>query len=1765
MRSVFLITTRNRFGVFGYGKALFLFLLMSACLASSLPAGHAGQPSPVDNMIFPYSQGIRNVVMTSGDACPAKEDLISKTPTLRMPFIANNGQVDEQVKFYAKTFGGTMFVTKEGEIVYALPCSEKAEDSRHEEPPQINLNRLNWLDGLSSFNTLYSYLNYLNPSNTIHRSISLKETILGAKVGEITGEQPAVTTVNYFKGIDKSKWKTNVPTYNMVNLGEIYEGIELRLKAYGNNVEKLFTVKPGASPEQIRIRLDGIKDCGLQNADCGIKNPNSKIQIPKLQINNTGELEAETELGVVKFTKPVAYQEIDGKRVEVECEYTIAECGVQNAEITHPLVPSREGINPQSKIHNPKSEYGFTVASYDKTKELIIDPLLASTFLGGSKADECKAIAIDSEGNVYVTGVTYSSNLLATSSAYDTDTSFNGGSDVFVSKFNGDLTSLLASTYLGGSDKDFGNSIAIDSNGNIYLTGWTYSSNFPITTGAYDTSFNKDSDVFISKLNGTLTNLLASTYLGGSDKDFGKSIAINKDGIIYLTGYTDSSDFPTTAGALNTSKNGYTDVFVSKLNETLTNLLASTYLGGSNPDYGNAIIAPTEWEVNITGSTQSSDFPTTPDAYDTSLGGESDAFVTILDAIDLSAVFNSTYLGGSSSDFGTSIARDWVGLCIMGGTDSSDFPTTTGAYDISYNGNKDVFVSKLNWNLGTLVASTYLGGSSDDEGKSLAVDLDESYYVADTVYVIGETESLNFPTTPDAYDTSFHGIKDVFISKLRTDLSDIGSSTFLGGKGSDSGNAIAMSFGRYYYDNRIIYVAGKTDSSDFPTTKGAYDTSVNGGTDTFVSKIDSSLSKTLPSSIEITDIITPPDMTFGESLTIKGKISPSHQALVTLTFTDYYSSELLDTVTVVSSQDGFSLTNYFPKKGGYIRVVASWEGDWDHKGAVSGARGVFLIPATFTYTVEASSYAIQLGETVDVFGVVTLIPDNETTRKKFLEEKLMLLRINPIDYGYEDVIETLPFLVGNQVQYKLKDVPLPAIGGWAVAVATTWNETFSAIDEHTNFIEVKVEEAPIKTAGYAILVEGRVQGNAGINSHNLTTNYIYKKLVERGLTEKDIYYFNYKTQGGVDEKPTKDGILKAITIWARAKMNKSPAPLYIIFVGHGKEGKFFIYPESIDPGDLSDALNNLESELNKAASEEPVVVVLGNNHSGSFVKALSKPDTHRIIIASSDSKETAYQGPLPPGGTIRQGDYFTSELFKYAAMGVNLKKSYEKAAKEIAVFTRNENGNGLGGESAGNGQYFDKSAQHPLLDDNGDGIGTYGELSSLSGRDGARASNLILGNNTIVTSLELTKVTDVISLEATDGPPTLFAQVNDKERVDKIWTEIASPGHSLPYNKTATEQQIVNLPTFSYNYFDTAEEKYIWNDFSDEQIDNFREAGEYEVFYFARDVDTGDITTLKDSNVYRNAQGNQKPMPFNLISPLDGETTPVALIFDWDDSADNDGDAVKYTLTISKSMSFDTIDYQLKDITASAAVADKTAALGDDVTYYWRVTSIDARGGTTFMGGGGGDTGKPFVSEPPPPNITANLSEGLLGFISGYVYDVMMSSAKISGAKVTVDGITGVNITTSQGLYIIGPLPSGSYTLRASASGYGQGIGSVRVDGINESFLDIGLTRTSNQATISGAVYIKLPKGTRRAGNAIVGVHTDLNLLKNGQTIAKTTTKLNGSYTIQLNPGDYYMRAIKTISSGANAGTYRGFYNNSGSFHLGAGENKTGCDVTITK
>ena len=730
--------------------------------------------------------GGRLLANSEDTGTPSGAEFIQKTKTLHMPFIANEGQMDEMVKFYAKTFGGTVFVTKDGEIVYALPkvVKESEMQSSHtdkelalKEPFQHN------------------------------EAVALKEAVVNGKCAEITGEGKSVTQVNYFTGNDSSKWKTNISTYETANLGEVYEGIDLKLKAYGDNVEKLFTVRPDADPETIRLKLSGAK---------------------ALKINKYGQLEVRTKLGAVKFTRPVAYQEIDGKRVEVPVSYRIQKPEARKQK-TEPL--------------NPQLEYGFKVASYNKSKDLVIDPLLASTYLGGSSYNYGYSLALDTSGNVYVAGGTTSSDFPTTTGAYDTSCS---SGDAFVSKLNSGLTSLLASTFLGGSGSEYSRSLALDTSGNVYVTGYTYSSDFPTTRGAYDTSIDRNTDgyyyddIFVSKLNSDLTSLLASTFLGGSHSEYYdtvNSLALDASGNVYVCGSTQSTDFPTTSGAYDTSYSGgiFYDVFVSKLNSGLTSLLASTFLGGSSFDMGKSIALDTNGNVYVCGSankSSSTNFPTTSGAYDTSIDSYyEDVFVSKLDS-GLTSLLASTFLGGSGSDEGRSLALDISGnVYVTGYTDSSDFPTTRGAYDTSIDGYyySDIFVSKLNSDLTSLLASTFLGGSNSDFGNSLTLDTNGN------VYVTGHTSSSDFPTTSGAYDTSYNGDssnyfdKDAFVSKLNSGLTSLLASTYLGGSGGEDYSCLAIG------TNGNVYVTGSTGSSNFPTTGGAYDTFQDYG-GAFVSK-----------------------------------------------------------------------------------------------------------------------------------------------------------------------------------------------------------------------------------------------------------------------------------------------------------------------------------------------------------------------------------------------------------------------------------------------------------------------------------------------------------------------------------------------------------------------------------------------------------------------------------------------------------------------------------------------------------------------------------------------------------------------------------------------------------------------------------------------------------------------------------------------------------------------------------------------------------------
>ena len=692
-----------------------------------------------------------------------KDALMKKVSGVQMPFIENQGQIkDKSVRFYANTFAGTVFITDKGEIVYSLVKTEAGTENTEHRQKNSELQN----------------------QNSITKAVVLRETLECPEETGIKGVNKSVTTANYFVG-SKDNWRTNIPTWQEVSLGEVYEGIELKLRAYGNNVEKLFTVYPGGTSEDIKLNMEGAKG---------------------LKVNKSGELEIETALGTVKMTKPVAYQEINGNRVQVAVNYSLL----------------------YSQLQTPNSEliYGFQVGKYDHTKPLVIDPLLSSTFIGGSRPETAFALAIDFSGDVFVAGNTRSSNYPTTEGVYDMV--HKGFYDVFISKLDSSLSSLLSSTFIGGGSDDNAFALTIDSSGDVFVTGRTESSDYPITEGAYYTTFNGYFDVFVSKLDSSLSSLLSSTFIGGSAYDDARTLAINSSGDVFVAGHTNSSDYPTTEGAFDTTYNG-SDVFVSKLDSSLSSLLASTFIGGSGLDFAHALAIGSSGDVFITGVAGTS-YPTTEGAYDTIFNGYYDVFVSRLDG-NLSSLLSSTFIGGSDYDDASSLAVDSSGdVFVTGHTQSPAYPTTEGAYDTIFNGYYDVFVSRLDGNLSSLLSSTFIGGSNDYD-YAFALTIDSS----GDVFVAGRTGS-SYPTTEGAYDTTFNGLNDVFVSKLDSNLASLVSSTFIGGSSGDSAHALAID------SSGNVFVAGFTESFDYPTTEGAYDTVHNGGADAFVLKLDNDLS-----------------------------------------------------------------------------------------------------------------------------------------------------------------------------------------------------------------------------------------------------------------------------------------------------------------------------------------------------------------------------------------------------------------------------------------------------------------------------------------------------------------------------------------------------------------------------------------------------------------------------------------------------------------------------------------------------------------------------------------------------------------------------------------------------------------------------------------------------------------------------------------------------------------------------------------------------------
>jgi hypothetical protein len=465
--------------------------------------------------------------------------------------------------------------------------------------------------------------------------------------------------------------------------------------------------------------------------------------------------------------------------------------------------------------------------------------LLASTLFGAGGEDDVVDIATGDDGSIYVLLFTLSAHLPTTTGAFDHSYNRPGpgefGGDAFIARFDPSASHLIYATYLGGTDTEYPHALTVGPDGEAYVTGYTYSPNFPTTAGAYSPTFGGGCcDAFVTALDAAGA-LQWSTFFGGSSFESAMAIARAASGDIIIAGETLSPDVPTTPGAYDRTLNfdgaSYSDAYVARLDASGSSLVWATYLGGSYNDYGVAVDVDTDGRVFVAGRSMAADFPTTPGAYDRTLagGGTGDGIVTAL-VPDGSALSYSTYLGGGDSEEIRAIAIAADGSAyVAGDTGSADFPTTPDAPDRTCNSCfvSDAFVSRLDPSGSTLSYSTFLGGEDTDYASDIAL------LPSGAVLVAGTTYSSAFPTTTGALSRTLGGSADAFLTKLRPGVRRLAYSTFLGGTDFvvDSGAAVAADA------HGVALVAGSTHSSDFPVTDGAYDVSYNGDFDGFVSRL----------------------------------------------------------------------------------------------------------------------------------------------------------------------------------------------------------------------------------------------------------------------------------------------------------------------------------------------------------------------------------------------------------------------------------------------------------------------------------------------------------------------------------------------------------------------------------------------------------------------------------------------------------------------------------------------------------------------------------------------------------------------------------------------------------------------------------------------------------------------------------------------------------------------------------------------------------------
>jgi beta-propeller repeat-containing protein len=676
---------------------------------------------------------------------------IAKAIQPQIAFEQNQGQVDPQVRYLGHAGKSTAFLTPaEAVIATAAASSQKREAA-------VSVLHLKWVGA--------------NPRP------------------ETTVENKLAGKVNYLIGADPKRWHTNLPTYGRVRYHNLFAGTDAVFYGKDGQLEYDLVVAPGSDPHNIRFAFEG--------AESMLRDSN-------------GDLVLKMKDGEMRQHRPRAYQEVAGKRQWLAASYVIRAdktigIDVANFDPARALVidPTLAystyigGSGGDDSVNGVAVDQfgrayatGITVSGFPTKNPLEGNRLgtdafvtkffatggglIYSTYLGGSSADQGNAIAVDRFGNAYVAGETSSTDFPVTAGAFNPGVTDND--DGFITKISPSGSSLVYSLRLGGGDLDTIRALALDSSQRVYVTGFTCSTNFP-AKNAFKAVTNSQNcadgggDAFVTRVNAAGTALEYSTYLDGSIFSIGNGIAVDSTFHAYVTGSTESADFPTTPGAFQRTFKAATvpgfphdtigrNAFVTKFSADGRTLAYSSFLGGTVDDEGTAIAVDGSGRAYVTGAASSKDFPVTSGAFQKTLRGNSDAFVTKFFATGGGVIY-STFLGGSQGDGGGSIAVDSFGRAhVAGGTFSTDFPVLNAIQSHS-GGALDAFVTKLSATGGSLIYSTYLGGSGADGANCIRLDSSGNAYVG------GSTTSTNFRTTAGAFSRTKKTGSDGWVAKIK--------------------------------------------------------------------------------------------------------------------------------------------------------------------------------------------------------------------------------------------------------------------------------------------------------------------------------------------------------------------------------------------------------------------------------------------------------------------------------------------------------------------------------------------------------------------------------------------------------------------------------------------------------------------------------------------------------------------------------------------------------------------------------------------------------------------------------------------------------------------------------------------------------------------------------------------------------------------------------------------------------------------------------------